>query len=167
MKVTKPPEKLQPSGIGKVPFRIFFAGSIEMGAAEDWQETLAEHLAGYEVEILNPRREHWDSSWVQSIDNETFREQVEWELSGLEAADLVLFFFDPATKSAISLLELGLYARSGKAVVYCPDGFWRKGNVDIVCTRYNIPHYDDKKQFVDQVIRALDTKALSSVGDKR
>jgi hypothetical protein len=47
-------------------------------------------------------------------------------------------YFDENTKSPISLLELGLYASSGKMIVYCPEGFWRKGNVDIVAQRYDI-----------------------------
>lgn len=52
-------------------------------------------------------------------------------------------YFSPNTKSPISLLELGLFARSGKVRVVCPEGFWRKGNVDIVCQYYNIPLYEN------------------------
>ena len=44
----------------------------------------------------------------------------------------------PNTQSPISLLELGLYARTDKLIIYCPDGFWRKGNVDAVASKYNI-----------------------------
>jgi hypothetical protein len=32
-----------------------------------------------------------------------------------------------------------LFARSGKLLVCCPEGFWRKGNVEIVCARYGVP----------------------------
>jgi hypothetical protein len=59
-------------------------------------------------------------------------------------------YFDPSTKSPISLLELGLFARSGKIKVICPDGFWRKGNVEVVCNYYNIPFYNNLKDlFLD------------------
>jgi hypothetical protein len=57
-------------------------------------------------------------------------------------------YFDPATKAPVTLLELGLAAESGKTVVCCPDGFWRKGNVDIVCKRYRIPLVPDLKKMV-------------------
>ena len=40
---------------------VFLAGSIEMGAAEDWQTRLVASLDG--VVALNPRRAAWDSSW--------------------------------------------------------------------------------------------------------
>lgn len=121
------------------PKAVFLAGSIEMGAAEDWQTKATELLDGFT--ILNPRRDDWDSSWEQTIDNPQFREQVEWELEAMERADAILVYFDPATKSPITLLELGLWAKgfpSQKMVVVCPDGFWRKGNVDIVCKRYRV-----------------------------
>lgn len=118
---------------------IFFAGSIEMGKAINWQAQLAKDLEDADCICLNPRRDDWDSSWIQDIDNPQFNEQVTWELSGLEKADLVIFNFDPSTMSPITLLELGLYANTNKKViVHCPTGYARKGNVDIVCKRYNV-----------------------------
>ena len=37
-------------------------------------------------------------------------------------------------------MELGLFAgrMPGKLIVYCPEGFWRKGNVDITCKYYGV-----------------------------
>lgn len=49
---------------------------------------------------------------------------------------------DPTTKAPITLLELGLFATSGKLVVCCPEGYFRKGNVDIVCRRHGIPQVE-------------------------
>ena len=120
---------------------LFLAGSIEMGKADNWQTRLVEALKKEkDLMILNPRRDDWDSTWVQEIDNPQFRQQVEWELKAQDDADLIVFVFDPNTKSPITLLELGLYAnRAEKILVYCPKGFWRKGNVDIVCRKYKIP----------------------------
>ena len=128
---------------------LFLAGSIEMGAAEDWQTVVVKRLKGSPWVILNPRRKEWDSSWEQSIHNKVFREQVEWELEAQEKADLIIMYFDPATKSPITLLELGLFANSGKLFVVCPDGFWRKGNIDIVCDRYGIPQFPSLSKLLD------------------
>ena len=88
--------------------------------------------------ILNPRRDEWDASWEQSIDNPLFRGQVEWELEGLERASVVAMYFAPATQAPITLMELGLLARSGRLVVCCPHGFWRRGNIEVVCARYGV-----------------------------
>ena len=118
---------------------IFLAGSIEQDKAEKWQVKIIQAAKGLDITLLNPRRKNWDSSWKESIDNPPFTEQVNWELDALELADWVIFYFDPATKSPITLLELGLFATSQKLIVCCPDGYWRKGNVDIVCDRHQIP----------------------------
>ncbi len=131
--VTYPPNPIPL--VGKC---IFLAGSIEQNTAENWQEKIIQSIDNSYINILNPRRKDWDSSWKEDINNPNFKEQVNWELQGLERANLIVMYFDPKTKSPISLLELGLYANSGKMVVCCPVGYWKKGNVDIVCQKYQI-----------------------------
>lgn len=131
---------------------IFLAGSIEQGAAEPWQLRLFDALKDEEnVVVLNPRREEWDSSWEQSITNGQFRGQVEWEIEAQENADIIAMYFDPKTKSPITLLELGLFARTGKLIVCCPEGYWRKGNVDVTCNFYGVQQARDFDQLVGMV----------------
>ena len=129
------------------PF-VFLAGSIEMGKARDWQQEVFEALADTELVVLNPRRDDWDSSWEQRASNPQFREQVEWELAGLERADLIAMYLEPSTMAPISLLELGLHARGGKIVVCCPEGYWRRGNVEVVCARYGIALVDTLAELI-------------------
>lgn len=141
----------------------FLCGSIEMGGAVPWQDeavALLERLRTVDV-VCNPRRDDWDSSWVQSIENDQFRRQVEWELCCLEKSDAVLVCFDPATKSPITLLELGLLAGWTKpTAVYCPHGFWRKGNVDIVCRRYGLEQHSTLVHAVSAIGRLADEAPL-------
>lgn len=140
MREIKPPETIERIGDNT---SIFLAGSIEMGKAEDWQAMIPELFKDREdLTFFNPRRDDWDSSWEQKESNPEFNKQVNWELDHLEKADIIFMYFSPETKSPISLLELGLYANSGKMIVCCPDDFYRKGNVDIVCTIYDIPLYN-------------------------
>ena len=133
---------------------IFLAGSIEMGAAVDWQRQLCKDLSKYPITILNPRRSDWDSSWAQSIKNKKFKQQVDWEMNALDFADIVVFYFDPNTKSPITLMELGIQAEQQQyqcdktVIVCCPEGFWRKGNVDILCKRYGIKLVDSYPKLV-------------------
>jgi len=130
---------------------VFLAGSIEMGQAEPWQAAVEQALAGEAVVILNPRRDEWDASWEQTIHNTPFRGQVEWELAGQELATVIAMYFAPATKAPITLLELGLFARSGKVVVCCPAGYWRRGNVEVVCARYGVPLVESLEELVRRV----------------
>ena len=140
MKIFQPPTNIAKRN--RLNKTVFLAGSIEMGAAENWQEKVTQYFKDSSWTVFNPRRDDWDSSWKQEFENPHFFQQVYWELAALEQADLIIMYFDPNTKSPISLLELGLFARSGKLRVVCPSGFWRKGNVEITCHFYNIPLYE-------------------------
>lgn len=124
-------------------YRVFMAGSIEMGSAENWQLEVSTGLANENILLLNPRRDDWDPLWEQSITHPEFFQQVDWELFNIENSNIVIFYFDPATKSPITLMELGfMLGRNPKSIVVCcPNGFWRKGNVDIMCARHRMPVY--------------------------
>lgn len=123
---------------------IFLAGTIEMGQSEDWQAKVVDRLKNKRVNIFNPRRTQWDSTWEQDIDNPNFYEQVTWELDRLDKSDLILFYFDPTSKSPITLMELGLSVGfMNKSIVVCPPGYWRRGNVEIICQRYKIPFFNN------------------------
>jgi hypothetical protein len=125
-----------------------------MGAAEDWQKTATERFQDMPwLTFYNPRREDWNSEWRS--DSKEMIEQVNWEMNRLAEADIIFMYFSPGTKSPISLLELGLHA-SDNIIVCCPEGFWRKANVDIVCTRYRIPLYES----LESALRALRTSIL-------
>lgn len=118
--------------------KVFLAGTIDMGNSVDWQAQLAEALADEAVILLNPRRDDWNKEWLPVADNPHFRQQVEWELAALEQADIIVMYFAATSQSPVTLLELGLHAKSHKLIVYCADGYFRKGNVDIVCERYGV-----------------------------
>jgi len=137
---------------------IFLAGSIEMGKAENWQERFAREFKQWDVTLLNPRRDDWDSSWEQKKENLQFNEQVSWELEHMEKADLVVFYFDPETKAPITLLELGINATAQPeyVIVCCPEGYWRKGNVDIVCERYGVTQVEN----IEDLIRVAKSRVL-------
>ena len=134
----------------KKPF-IFLGGTIDMGSSYDWQQDIINVTKHKNVCFLNPRRKSWDGSWVQSIDNNNFREQVSWELEALEKSDLILMYFAPQSYSPISLLEFGMYARSKKIIVCCPEGFWRKGNLEIVCDRYDVKLVESKTDLINNI----------------
>ena len=125
-----------------------------MGVAENWQTRVARDMADYDVVLLNPRRDDWDSSWRQSIDDPQFNQQVTWELDGIDDSDIVIFYFDPNTKSPITLMELGIVANKqwGSVLVCCPDGFWRKGNVEMVCDRYGFPLINTYEEMMELLI---------------
>jgi hypothetical protein len=155
MKVYKAPKYYN-----KDRFTIFLGGTIEMGNCEDWQSKLTEDLSDQDIIILNPRRDDFDALQKQSIDNEYFNTQVNWELDGLMRADLIVMYLLPGTMSPISLLEIGLYTDinssiNDKLIVCCPEGFWRKGNIEIVTRRYGIKLVTDYFSLFNEVLQKI------------
>lgn len=141
-RIIKAPQPI--SMIDKAQVSVFLAGTIDNGSSADWQQIATDYiLSNTDYNIMNPRRDDWDSNWKQSITDPRFKEQVEWELDCMRMCDVILMHFEEKSLSPITLLELGLHANSGKVVVSCPKTFWRCGNVEVVCNRFSIPLYDD------------------------
>lgn len=140
---------------------MFLAGSIDMGSAEDWQTRLSKDLQGNDNLVLfNPRRDDWDSSWVQDPTPGTqFHEQVTWELDHLQKADIVAIYFADGSQSPITLLEFGMFAQKYRSVViYCTPEFYRYGNVKIVADRFDIPVCSTYEEFKDQLQKKVERK---------
>lgn len=136
---------------------VFLAGTIDNGNSVDWQAEVAEALKGTSVDLYNPRRDEWDPSWEQSIHNPVFKGQVNWELDHLDKCDMIFMYFAGGSQSPITLLELGLYAasRPDNLMVVCSPDFWRKGNVEVVASRYKIPLYYDFNEALNELKRQL------------
>jgi len=141
--------------------KIFLAGSIEMGKAEKWQDKLANDLKNEKIILFNPRRDDWDSSWVQDPDPGTqFHQQVNWEIDHIRRADMVVFYFDPKTQSPITLMELGYcIGTNANIVVCCPKEYFRHGNVVIMCRLLGVTPVETYDEFVTKIRNKLDLES--------
>ena len=121
---------------------VFLGGTIDNGESENWQDELINTIAWIEfnrhVNIFNPRRAEWPSS----DDHNEINKQIDWELEHLEKADIIVMNILEDSKSPISLMEIGLFARTGKLMVFCPEEFYRYDNVKKVCERYGVKLYN-------------------------
>ena len=149
--------------------KVFLAGSIEQGKAEEWQSRIIEDLKSFtsdvnieskntiktRLTIFNPRRPDWNPNLPQEAFNEVLRNQITWELDHLEMSDVICLYLDPKTTSPISLLELGLHMRSRKLLVCCPPGFYRKANIDITCQKYGVDVLNDYSTLFSTLCGAL------------
>ena len=140
--------------------KIFLAGTIDMGNSIDWQTMLYEEFQTMEGRyiLFNPRQENWDASRPGEMDY-----QVNWELEHLEESDVIIMYILGSSKSPISLLEMGLHARSGKMYVICEEDFYRFDNVRITCSFYDIPLFTSLDDFKRD---ALNTNSLSLLPQK-
>jgi hypothetical protein len=133
---------------------LFLAGSIEMGKAENWQKKVVDYFESEDIIIYNPRREDWDASWNATPYNEHLENQIKWEHKHIMESDFVLFNFDPATKSPVTLMELGMmlsFPNKKNIVVCCPPDFWRYLNVITFCNTHDI-FWTDKLNYALEVL---------------
>lgn len=135
-----------PSQYPREGLKVYLAGAIDMGDAQNWQQDVINQFANIdEIVLLNPRRLEFTDVMEQS--------QIEWELEAMEDADLILMWFPEASKAPISLLEMGLYLRSGKLLLGVENGYYRQKNIEFTARRYNVPVFYSLGELVEQVTR--------------
>ena len=159
MKIIRAPYNINERDEGSTT--LFLAGSIDNGHAVDWQCLVEDQLTDYtdeELTIFNPRRRTFAKSAKHTIDDLYFKCQVDWELDTMKESDYIFMYFSPGSSAPVTLLELGLYVDNEACtmVVCCPDGFWRQGNVEIVCDKYDIPFFRELNDAIGHVKDYID-----------
>lgn len=159
LRLFTPPETPENSQ-GRI--RVFLGGSIEMGAAEDWQKNLILHLNAkpyaHLLDLYNPRRADWDPAWLNTADHPEFKKQVDWEITKQKEADIILYYFAPGTISPITLFELGLF-HDRNPVIGAHAEYARLGNLQITSAHFPIDIHVGWNDFLDALDQRLDAIA--------
>lgn len=136
------PEEIVNKGANRLDAKsVFLAGTIDNGDSLNWQDKVIIELInlGVSCEVFNPRREHWNPNPTK----EEMEKQIKWEQEHLDKSDIIVMVLLDDSKSPISLLELGLYAKENKLIVFCTPNFYRFDNVRMTCKKYNIELVQD------------------------
>lgn len=125
---------------------IFLAGTIDMGNSENWQAALVETFSSSEGRYIlyNPRRDTFTNT------PEEMDYQVNWELDHLEKSQIIIMNILGSSKSPVTLLEMGLFMKSGKLLVACEPDYYRHANVLLTCARYNVPLYPSLQSLIQE-----------------
>lgn len=125
---------------------IFLAGTIDMGNSENWQAALVETFSSSEGRYIlyNPRRDTFTNT------PEEMEYQVNWELDHLEKSQIIIMNILGSSKSPVTLLEMGLFMKSGKLLVACEPDYYRHSNVLLTCARYNVPLYPSLQSLIQE-----------------
>lgn len=104
--------------------------------------------------VLHPHEEMPDSIDLKSYKSVFLAGTIDMG-SGVDWQKDVAELFEkaPGSKSPITLLELGLFAKRGKLHVVCTDGFYRYDNVRITCAKYGVPVYASLTEAIGEIIR--------------
>ncbi|KAF7945938.1 uncharacterized protein EAE97_004976 [Botrytis byssoidea] len=150
---------------------IFLSGTTNYNKDESrWQEVLTDRLLARSrststdnknatnelssfapVTIIDPFNPAWDSTWREDPSDDRFVTQVNFELEGLELADIVVVGLIGADVRAgkigaggTALVELGTaLKKKGQKVIVCVEkGFWKEGYVKVLCERFGVQCLD-------------------------
>ncbi len=145
--------------------RVYVAGSIVVDESKkcwiySFIDKLGQHFQNKNLFVFHPMQKDWDSDWGITKADPKFRKQFEWELEAQELADIIVMHFEHDALAPISLMEFGLNVRPiaigySRLIVHCPEGFWKKGNVDIVCAKYGIKQAKTFDNLVKMTIRQI------------
>lgn len=104
--------------------------------------------------VFHPHEEMPDSFDLKSYKSVFLAGTIDMG-SGVDWQKDVAELFEKASdsKSPITLLELGLFAKSGKLYVVCTEGFYRYDNVRITCAKYGVPVYASLTEAIGEIIR--------------
>ena len=64
-------------------------------------------------------------------------------------------FFNPNTISPITLLELSIYAKDKRLVVYCPRKYFRWTNVEFVCRKYGVKQVHTLEELAEEAMERV------------
>lgn len=84
-----------------------------------------------------------------------FNGQVNWEVDGIDEADVVFIFIDPATKSIVTFGEFYYILGQLKAgvhrdvIIVCPHGYWRRGNIEVMCNRFGLKLHETLEEGIE------------------
>lgn len=162
--ILEAPNRLE--SYSNIGLTFFLAGSIDNGEAYDWQREICDYSKEIKVNVFNPRRSEWD----KNIYDKEIERQIDWELEHMEKADYIIMNILADSKSPISLLELGLHAKSGKLIVFCPKKFYRYNNVRVTCETYGVKlcSIDRYKDNMDEIkLLMLEKKKMFENDNRR
>jgi nucleoside 2-deoxyribosyltransferase-like protein len=115
-----------------------------------WRSYMIERLSCVPITVFDVYHSEYTGSKPSFEDG-----SVLWELRRLQEAKVIALYVEHGwAASPVALMELGLYAQSGKLVVYCPSAFAEsKGVEDImdVCALYDVLVVDSLDKLVDAV----------------
>ncbi len=133
----------------------FLAGSIDLDLSGNWRKAVIEEIND-SMHFFDPTRTDHNK-----LNDTQMKEHIKWELDALNLSDRILLNFLPNAKSPISLAELGMYVRSSKLMVVCPDQFYQRRYVGVLCDKYDTPFFDSLEEAVKHLKDNIQTRGLN------
>ncbi|SEC82566.1 Nucleoside 2-deoxyribosyltransferase like [Tenacibaculum sp. MAR_2009_124] len=110
---------------------VFLAGSLSIDKIDNWRNTLVNSYST-NFDFIDPTNDNY-----VLLNTSQMEKHINWELEGLELSDIIFMNLLPESKSPISMVELGLYAKSNKLIICCPEIFYQYRYIKTIAKKYN------------------------------
>jgi hypothetical protein len=147
MRVIRPNENLEKQ---LDEYTVFLAGNM----SKPWRKEVIKALENLPITIFDPTVEDWETKiGEESIDNEKWVAQTDWENNGLAYADLKAFYFSEGSAAPASMLELGCYkAKGSKQTIVCAeDGYEKASYVKYIARRFDLIEAKSLKELIELI----------------
>ncbi|GAA3594258.1 nucleoside 2-deoxyribosyltransferase domain-containing protein [Flavivirga amylovorans] len=125
---------------------IFLAGSIDLNLPSNWRKEVID-IIGAKAHFLDPTIINHNE-----LNDSQMKNHIHWELDALHLADKVFLNFLPSSKSPISLIELGMYIKTSKLVVVCPNEFYQSRYIKTLCNKYKVSVFNSLSIAVNSIL---------------
>ncbi len=116
---------------------VFLAGSMCIDKEDNWRKNVIKNYAN-DFDFIDPTNENHNL-----LNDSLMKKHINWELEGLELSDIIFMNLLPESKSPISMVELGLYARSNKLIICCPENFYQYRYINALAKKYNVTLFSE------------------------
>ena len=132
--------------------KIYLAGTMDFGSdANDWQTRFSNGLAALTDPIkgilmfkntnfivINPHVPP-QNNLAPNLENPEFCTTMQWRMSMMDQADVILVNIMNKSVSPVPILEFGTNLRSGKLIVRCGELHQCYPQIRLYCERYSVP----------------------------
>jgi len=133
---------------------LFLAGSIDLELPGNWRKSVTSALEDY-FNFFDPTTLKYNS-----MKDAEWEEHIKWELEAMKSSDLVLINFLENSASPISLVELGLNTMNNKLIVVCPDNFYKRKYIQVLCEYYSTPIFSALNTALAYIVEKFDLSEI-------
>lgn len=147
MKVISPKENIEKHLDG---YTVYLSGNM----SKPWRKEVINALENLPITIFDPTVEDWETSiGEESIENEKWVSQTDWENNGLAYADLKVFYFSEGAAAPASMLELGCYKTKGsKQTIVCTESGYEKASyIRYITRRFGLIEAKSLKELIELI----------------
>lgn len=133
---------------------VFLAGPTpRTSTAPPWRADFIRSLlnAGFRGTIISPEHEHY-------TENYDYDKQIEWEMEGLQKADMIVFWVPRDLKEMPGFttnIEFGEWMKSGKVVLGYPEWAEKMKYMQYKAEKFNIPVFHDDNMMCKYIVEHL------------